>query len=370
MVWGRSVAYWLLATAIFMGFVLPFWMNSGFGIPYVNDSISLLLISLIIVLLILYLVRTLPEKLGGSSETFFLASANIMLPPVVYFIRPVTTILGYEKITSLSHPDTNSNIDKSVAVDMQIQAVNTQDIKVTPISEKITEKALSLAGLTVYDILLPRNQVQVFNTENSVEENLDIARLTGHTRFPLCDGDLDHCIGIVHIKDIFRFRGDLESLDFELIMREIVRFDIEEPLDKVLQVFLHKRVHMALVNDEFGGVVGLVTLERILEELVGEIQDEFDREDKMISEIRPNYYKVLGLTPIHELEDQLKIEGLDNEEVSTIGGLVTYHLGRIPEPGEQLFISPLKITVLETDDTRLTTLYVEKIDSTEAEVSD
>lgn len=160
-------------------------------------------------------------------------------------------------------------------------------------------------------------------------------------------------MGIIHIKDIFRSRLPTESLEFEKLARPILRVDQEQRLDRVLQVLLQKRVHMALVEDEFGGILGVLTLERILEELVGEIQDEFDKEEKMIVGLKKDFYRISGLTPIHEVEDQLNLDDLENDEVSSFGGLISYHLGRIPEKGEVVEIGSLMITILETDETRV-----------------
>ena len=277
---------------------------------------------------------------------YYFACIEIIIHPleyVVFLTQRIFFSLGMQEIPQPSQKDR----------DLHLLALGRADVKFTPVTEKIALRSLDLSEVSVYDILLPRNQVQIFDIGDGIMGNIEKARKTGHTRFPLCRDDLDHCIGFVHIKDIFRSRQPLETLELERLARPIVRFDQNQRLDRVLQVLLQKRVHMALIEDDFGGVLGVVTLERILEELVGEIQDEFDKEEKMIVPLKKDFYKISGLTPLHEVEDQLGIESLENEDVSSFGGLITHHLGRIPKKGEVVEIGPLVITILETDETRV-----------------
>jgi CBS domain containing-hemolysin-like protein len=217
---------------------------------------------------------------------------------------------------------------------------------------KIIDKAIQMPELDVSDILLPRNQVHWIDIYEEPKKSLALARKTGHTRFPLCEGDLDRCLGIIHIKDIFRDTAADDEVDFRKLRRPIATLALEDKLMEALQRLLGLKVHMALVLDEFGGAVGVVTLERILEELVGEIQDEFDMEDEEIVPLGINRYTVAGLTPIHELEERLDVD-LGRDDVSTFSGLITSELGRIPEKGEALKYGKLDVLVTEVDEKRI-----------------
>jgi len=175
----------------------------------------------------------------------------------------------------------------------------------------------------------------------------------GHTRYPICRGDLDECLGLIHIKDIFREESSASELDFMKLKRNLAVFPLETPLEEALERMLRAKFHMALAVDEFGGIVGVITLESILEELVGEIQDEFDSEEEQIVKLRgERRFRISGLTPIHDIEEALEIE-IENEEVSTFGGLITGELGHIPKRGEQLDCYGLSITIGEVDDRRV-----------------
>ena len=223
----------------------------------------------------------------------------------------------------------------------------------SPVYPRILKNALHLRDVKVQDILLPRNQVQFFDLEDGNRANIELAEKTEHTRFPLCEGDLDNCVGLVHIKDIFRSSVDLEQLDFRALKRDVIRVDPQDPVEEVLQKLLLSKTHMALVSDDFGGTVGVITLELIIEQLVGEIQDEFDAEEELISRVADREFLVSGLTPIRELEEALEREIEKKDDVATFGGLITSELGRIPDLQESLKLNGLRITVTEVDETRV-----------------
>ena len=238
-------------------------------------------------------------------------------------------------------------------LDVQIRALGEDSQELSPVVRKIVNRALQMRELVVQDVLLPRSQVVICDLEETLEANLKIMKQAGHTRFPLCRGNLDDCIGILHIKDIFRCGEALADLDPVKLKRNVAMFELETPLEEALERMLRAKFQMALAADEFGGIVGVVTFESILEELVGEIQDEFDTEEDEIRELRaPNTYRILGLTPIHDVEQALAIE-IGNEEVSTFGGLITGELGRIPARGDTLTLEGMRITIDEVDERRV-----------------
>lgn len=239
--------------------------------------------------------------------------------------------------------------------EIQIRALGEGEPTLTPFTRMILRNTLRISELDVSDILLPRREVKYFDIEDTLAENLAMARETGHTRFPLVRGDLDNCIGVIHIKDLFRAPEGPEKADLLKLRREIISFSANAPLEEALQGLLAHKMHMALVKDEFGGTAGVVTLETILEALVGEIEDEFDTttEDQIIK-LKTNEYQVDGLTPIHDLEEYFNIS-IANEEVSTFGGLITAQLGHIPEAGEvfELTEPRLHVCILEVDEKRI-----------------
>ena len=282
---------------------------------------------------------------------------SVLVLGLAFLWSPVETLLRRLSPGSESQGDGHSHdggILDSFDTEVQLRALAKEDYELKPLMRQILRNGLRMSALEVSDVLLPRNHVQFFNLQEPVEENLKNAKESGHTRFPLCDGDLDHCVGLIHIKDIFQKHEAGSQLDLRRMRRNISSISVEIPIDEALQRLLRRKMHMALVVDEFGGTVGVVTLESILEELVGDIQDEFDREEKMINPTGQNRYRVSGLTAIHECEEYWQVS-LENNDVSTFGGLLTYEMGRIPDRGEQvdLLNGRLKVWIDEVDEKRV-----------------
>jgi len=238
-------------------------------------------------------------------------------------------------------------------LDVQIRAMGEDSHRLSPVVRKIVNRALQMQSLVVQDILLPRSQVVICDLEIDFEVNLKTMREAGHTRFPLCRGSLDDCVGILHIKDIFRADTLWAEINPVELKRDLTVFELETPLEEALERMLRSQFHMALAVDELGGIVGVVTFESILEELVGDIQDEFDSEEEQIRALRaPDTYYISGLTPIHEMEEVLGVE-IANDEVSTFGGLITAELGHMPVRGDHLSVAGMAITIDEVDERRV-----------------
>lgn len=260
-------------------------------------------------------------------------------------------------------PDSDLNL---IDVESQIRSIVSDGDELPEVTESILNNVMDMRKRVAHDIMIPRNQLKFFDVEDTPEENLKVARETGHTRFPVCEGDLDQCVGIVHIKDVFRIGKAPEEIDLNEVKRPIARFSMDEPLEAVLQGFLKQKQHFALLIDEFGGAVGAVTLEDVLEELVGEIQDEFDRDREMISKLGDNAYLVDGLTPLHDVSEEIGV-ALESEDVSTFGGFITVKLGRMPRLNEVFTIDNLEITAGSLDGKRVIAATVQVVEEGETE---
>ena len=248
-------------------------------------------------------------------------------------------------------------------LDVQIRAMGEDSQTLSDLTRKIMDRTMQMKELVVHDVLLPRSQVVICDLEEDIKTNLERMKAAGHTRFPLCNSDLDDCVGLIHIKDIFRWREPVSQIDLMKLKRNVAIFPLETPLEEALERMLRAKFHMALAVDEFGGVVGVVTLESILEELVGEIQDEFDSEEAQIVALpKRGTYRISGLAPIHDIEEELGLE-IENEEVSTFGGLITGELGRIPAKGEYFEAYGMKVTLEQVDERRVISARVEVAES-------
>lgn len=220
---------------------------------------------------------------------------------------------------------------------------------------ELLDNVFELSHRVARQIMVPRGDVIYLSTDRPLEENLRIARRSGHTRFPLCEGDLDHPIAIVHIKDIFR--ADRPIAKIQDIARPIVFVPETLELDRLLKRMRGEKFHLAAVMDEYGGVSGVVTLENVIEEIVGEIQDEFDREPAELEGLAGSdgVYRVSGAMLVEDLEDELDIEFSERDE-DTIGGVVLSELGRVPVVGDSIVLGPLLLEVIAVEGHRVKTL--------------
>ena len=165
---------------------------------------------------------------------------------------------------------------------------------------------LDLRDRVVRDIMTPRGEIVYLDLEDDFETNVKKAIESRHTRFPLCRENLDNTVGLIHIKELLPMMRDPQP-DLMRIRRDLIPVPEMMPLEKLLKFFLSKHAHLALVVDEFGGTVGMVTLENVLEELVGDIQDEFDIEKEEFRKINENEFTVDGALGLYELKDLAKL---------------------------------------------------------------
>jgi len=213
--------------------------------------------------------------------------------------------------------------------------------------KELIENLFQFSKRTVKEIALPRNQVVYFDLYKSVEENLALARTTPHTRIPLVERDLDHVVGIVHLKELLWAINDHgASVDLQTLARPPFFVPEMKLIQSLLLEFQQQKQHMALVVNEHGGVDGLVTLEDVLEELVGEIQDEFDREAIQLYKTRGGAWLARGTVTLEQLQDHLNLDLKVEAGSVSLGGYFQERLGRVLRVGDELKIQGWRIRVL------------------------
>ena len=230
----------------------------------------------------------------------------------------------------------------------------------------IVLNAFDLKNRVACEVMHPRREIVGFNTEASITECLDLAERTRHSRFPLCvNGSLDDTQGVVHIKDLYAQRRTAQKAgDLLPFARQLVYVPESARLERLLHIFLDRKLHFGLVVNEFGDTVGMITLENILEELVGQIQDEFDHEQPMFKQMDEDNWDVLGTMPLHELSELIG-ESCEEKGVTTVSGLITRRLGTFPHVGDKLCIGRFELRVeqtyrLQVEQARLTRLEEEE----------
>lgn len=233
--------------------------------------------------------------------------------------------------------------------------------EVTETEREILINTLTLNDLWVRDVMTPRNDVVVLDVDEPFEKTLDVAIRSKHTRFPLVKGHIDNSIGLIHIKDLFKLINDRDP-DLMRIKRELKVVPDTMPLDTLLQFFLREHAHLAMAVDEFGTPVGIVFLDNVMEELVGDIQDEFDNERPELTQVNENEFLVEGGMTLNDLSSFVSDLTLESGEVTTVGGYITQQLGRFPEPGESLEVLNYEARVTSTDGRRVGQIHFRKLE--------
>lgn len=226
-------------------------------------------------------------------------------------------------------------------------------------TKEMIEGVMEISSLRVRDIMIPRPQIVFIDAEQPLEACVDVIIESAHSRFPVVRGGKDTIEGILLAKDLLKYlRSDSEPFNMAEILRPAVIVPESKRVDRMLKEFRSERFHMAIVVDEFGAVSGLVTIEDILEQIVGDIEDEFDEEEiEPIRQLSQHTYAVLALTDIERFSQQFAIE-FDDEEVDTVGGLVMQAFGYLPKRGEEIELGGMMFKVTSADSRRLIQLRV------------
>ncbi|MDH5632041.1 MAG: CBS domain-containing protein [Gammaproteobacteria bacterium] len=231
---------------------------------------------------------------------------------------------------------------------------------------EMIEGVLQVADMQVRDIMVPRAQMDVVDKNQTPEEYLPLVVDTAHSRFPMIDGDKDRVVGILLAKDVLRYfylqsQGNTGKFDIDDYLRPAIFVPESKRLNVLLREFRSSRNHMAIVVDEYGGVAGLVTIEDVLEQIVGEIEDEHDEEEDEIGIVKRNdgAYVVKALTAVEDFNEHFQA-GF-NDEMDTIGGIVMTAFGHVPRRGERISINQFEFEVLRADSRRIHLLKVEPI---------
>ncbi len=368
---GSSIVLGALGVPLLSGWLSPILIPLGFSDSLIN--VALFVISVLLLTFFHLIIGEQIPRAFGIRKT--LGTAIAMSHPLRFFYFLVAgPIWVIEKISNLiikqifrMEPGDISTIGHT-ADELKFMVEETGRAKeVTKTEHEILSNALELNDLCVRDILTPRNEVVVLDIHRAFRENLDHALESKHTRFPLVDGHLDNTLGLIHIKDLLR-EVQRESMNLFAAKRDLMRVSEKLPLDEMLQVFLSKRAHIALVVDEFGGSVGLVMLDDVLDQVVGDIMDEFDEEEEAgFTRIDSDSFTVEGGFPLHELTDEVEGLDLENRDVSTVGGYITSVAGRIPEPGETITLKGYQASIIEADERSVQKIHFTKVESEESE---
>jgi putative hemolysin len=312
-----------------------------------NDFTILILITL----LILIFGESIPKSIGRESADALVLFASLPLKLFYFIFLPAIKILGFAsekllKIFKIKSETIENFFSKS---DFEILIKETElgrDLKIDiPFSS-----VFKLENMTVEEAMRPRTEIVAVEKNMPMREIIEIFSKSGHSRLPVYDGVIDNIIGIIYVKDIFKNPRNIDE-----ILTEPFFVPEKKRCIELLNDFKQKNTSIAIVVDEFGGVSGLITLEDVIEELVGEIEDEFDVSRKLVQKVDANTFILNGSAEIDHLNEEFNLN-IPKGDYETIAGFVINNIGRIPTAGEEFIINNFKVTILNATRTRINSL--------------
>jgi len=352
----------------FAALFLP--LLSGFGRYDVvfTHTVAAGLAFLLITFLHIVLGELAPKSLAiQKPESVILAASSLMTLfykasyPFIWILNKAAflflKIFGIHPVTELGSAHSEEELKMILVKSLEKGVLDAEE-------QQLLDRVFAYGDRSARQVMVPAGDVVFMDINNSFEENMAIARNSGHTRYPLCDRFLGNTLGIVHIKDLLLHSPrDISQADMVSIKRPVMFVPEGSLIKDLLPEFRKKRTHMSLVIDEFGSPVGIVTMEDILEELVGEIQDEFDSEqpDIMIEQAGENLFIINGRTLLSELEEFFLIE-IEDDENDTLAGHVMTLLGRAAKVKDEVTVAEkFKVRVEKMNHLQITELSLKRI---------
>lgn len=326
--------------------------------------ISIALAFFIITMIEVVIGELVPKALAlYNTETIMLnISSPILLFlkimfPIIWLFNKCTDLFlkpfGYSQKDEADDPHTDEELRLLVEESYKSGLIDEEE-------QQLVDNAFEFGSKMVREIMVPRTDMTVLYLKDTEDEMFSVLMGKGYTRYPVCGKDKDDILGFVHIRDLYRQKFQKDSVDLESLMREIIFVPETIQIDKLLENFKKKSIQIAVVIDEYGGTSGVVTLEDILEEVFGDIQDEFDEEIPCIRKVNAETYIVSGITPINDINDFFDLE-IEHDGFDSIGGWINYNLGSTIKINESSNFGNYKFIVSKLDKLRVEELIIKKI---------
>ena len=309
-------------------------------------------------LLLLIFGEVLPKSFSNLKRI----EVGIFMAPIVMAAMKLVRPLA-KSLTFTSRALSKGGPKSSVTVAQLERALELTDSSATSTQQKLWLREIVRFGTTsIKQICTPRQDLIDLSSAWDIKEVLKVVTESGYSRLPVYQDQRDRIIGVMHTKDLLPFLGSDSSTDWQHLIRPAMFVSESMKIDDLLGDFRAKKMHLAVVVDEYGGVSGVVTLEDVMEEIVGEINDEFDTEKKMFTQLDERTFVFEARTPLHDVLRAMNLETdvLERGEADTLAGLILEQLGRMPVKGEQQDIGPLTWTVEACDRRRIDRVKVSR----------
>jgi len=321
-------------------------------------------------LVILVFGEITPKVMARRYAEGFVLWAAYALAVFYYLTWPLTQLFTWmtHKMIVLTGGDPGQDFSTIEVEELELQvAMSAAEGGIGKFPAQLIERVFRFSNKTVRDAVVPRTEMVALEIMENASAIMEAANRSGHSRLPVFKENTDNMVGVFHVKDLLREPVDKWD-EFRLSEHLQPPHFVPEsaPLGATLSEFQKRRIHLGIVVDEFGGTEGVITLEDILEELVGEIQDEFDRDVVLMRRLPSGALEVSGRTPIEDLRKVFP-DWVEEVPVMTVGGLVMEVTGKVPVPGETVYMEGLRFTVLRSDEKQIKIVRVENIKEAETD---
>lgn len=340
--------------------------------PLLLHSVSFIIAFTIITFLHIVFGELVPKSIAiakAEQSTLIVARPLALFRNVFFpFIKAFEMISGFFlKRIGIEPSKDNENAHS----DEEIKIIIGESLKggyLDSIESEILKNAVDFSDTTAKEIMTPRKDIVCLFENNSYEENINIVKTTNHTRYPYCRDGKDNVLGMIHIRDLLQATISNDKLDLSKLVRELIIIPENNSISSVLMKMNKKQIHTALVVDEYGGTAGLLTMEDILEEIMGDISDEHDKHND-IKQLSSNVYEVDGMLDIDSLSEDIDFKTEEVEQV-TIGGYVFNLLGKEPVVGDSVVDREFIFEILEVDGMRIKKLKITKLSDIDTTINE
>ena len=341
------------------------------GLSFLH-GLSLVLVTIIISFFSLVFGELVPKRIAMQKyESISFKVAGILsffnkaMRPVVWLLSGTTNL-----VSRLFGVDPNFSEENVTEEEILFMVDVGEEKGVIEESQKeMINNVLEFDDINAGDIMTHRTDIEAIPLTGTVEQVMAIAVECGHTRIPVYDEDIDNIVGIINVKDLLTYIGKpIPKKPLSKLMRPVIFVPETKRCRDLFTEMTEKKIQLVIVSDEYGGTAGLVSIEDLIESIVGDIQDEFDDEDEDITTLSETTFTMDGTTDVEEVEDELGIK-LPEGDFDTLGGMIMNELGRIPEPDEHATVEleGYRFTVQSTDERRIEDILVERLEETEEE---
>ncbi len=330
-----------------------------------NEHLVLIVDVLVVTFVLLIVSEILPKVVAVRNANQFACRFGWFIQAVYYLLYPITYPLS--RFTSVLQQRLGLKADRAMISEEELLALADVGEEYGTLEEEereIIHSIFEFGETTVKEIMVPRTDMVCIEVHTPYTELLKIVRGKLHSRIPVYQGRIDNIIGILYIKDLLPYlygKKKSQKIDLLRLIRDPYFVPEQKKISELLKEFQKQRIHMALVVDEYGGIAGLVTLEDIIEEIVGEIQDEYDKETPMITRINEHTYVVDGRIQLEELNEELQLNLPEEGGVETISGFILNLLGTVPKEKETVKYDGYLFTVEQVIKNRIKKVRIERI---------